>query len=329
MLSNVKKKGFMSKQKEQEITVEQIKLTRKKGDIFPLTYDVIFKSVFIRNQDILIKMLKDIFDIKDEERPVTVAGFETLSPHKDGKTYRSDMLVSFSDYSHVLMEMNNQKENNVIDRNAVNLTRILSQILEKGTEDMLLKNFRFRGLNFNNFENKSNKPVEYHAICDINTGITTSEIYIFCNIDLAKCKDLVYNEDVRKLPKVVRWSAIMTQTQISKISNILKEDMLTMEEKERLLNTIKEINEDDKILTDWIVESNAKLKLNSELSYAEEKGIEKGIKEGTRQGEEKKALEVVKNMLNKGLDYSIISEVTGKTMNEVKQIEKGLLVPNI
>ena len=315
----------MKKQDDKKITVEQIKKIRKKGEIFPLTYDVIFKSVFIRNKDILVKMLKDIFDIKEDNKPTAIAGFETLSPHKDGKTYRSDMLVTFSDYSHVLMEMNNQKEDNVIDRNAVNLTRILSQVLGKGTDDMLLKNFRFRGLNFNNFENKSNKPVEYNVICDINTGKMTSEIYTFCNIDLAKCKDLVYNEDVRKLPKAVRWGAIITQNKISKISNILKEDMLTMEEKERLLNTIKEINDDDKILTDWIVESNAKMKLNSQLNYAEEQGIEKGIEKG----KENKVLEVIKNMLKKGLDYSIISDITGKTTMEVKEIEKELLIPNL
>ena len=315
-----------------EITIDTIKEKRKKGEIFPLTYDVIFKSVFIRNPDILVKMLKDIFDIKEENKPITMAGFETVSPHKDGKTYRSDMLVTYSEYSHVLMEMNNQKESNVIDRNTVNLTRILSQILEKGTDDMILKDFRFRGLNFNNFENASGNAVSYNAICDTDTKEITSEIYTFCNIDIAKCSKLVYNEDVRNLSKAVRWGAILTQTEINKISNILEEDMLTMEEKERFLNTIKEINEDDKILTDWISESNAKLKFNSQMHYAKEEGIEQGIEKGIEQGIEKgkevNKLEIIKNMLKEGVDYNFITRITGKTTKEIKQIEQGL-IPNI
>ena len=34
-------------------------------------------------------------------------------------------------------------------------------------------------------------------------------------------------------------------------------------------------------------------------------------------------------MLKKGLDYSIISDITGKTTMEVKEIEKELLIPNL
>lgn len=39
---------------------------------------------------------------------------------------------------------------------------------------------------------------------------------------------------------------------------------------------------------------------------------------------EEKSLEVIINMLKKKLDYNTISEVTGKTIEEIKEIEKNI-----
>ena len=39
---------------------------------------------------------------------------------------------------------------------------------------------------------------------------------------------------------------------------------------------------------------------------------------------EEKSLEVIINMLKKKLDYNTISEVTGKTIEEIKEIEKDI-----
>lgn len=61
-----------------------------------------------------------------------------------------------------------------------------------------------------------------------------SFIYSFCNIDLEKCHDLVYEVDIRNLPKAVRWSAILIEAEIDNIVKILGDDMLSMEEKDRL-----------------------------------------------------------------------------------------------
>ena len=138
--------------------------------MIPLTSDVVFKAVFLRNENVLIKLIKDIFDILEIDKPFTIIGFETLSYKKDGKTYRGDILIKLSDYSYVLVEMNHQTDPDVIDRNMVNLTRIHSQMLERGEGDSELKKYRLRGINFNNFRNKTVNPVEKYAICNIDTG---------------------------------------------------------------------------------------------------------------------------------------------------------------
>ena len=104
-----------------------------------------------------------------------------------------------------------------------------------------------------------------------------------------------------------------------------------MEEKEHFLNTVREANDDRKILREWQLQD-AKLKIieenNAEKRRIHKEGIKQGKKEGIQEGLQKGAeeskKEVIINMLRKKLDYTIISEVTGKTIEEIKEIEKDI-----
>ena len=105
-----------------------------------------------------------------------------------------------------------------------------------------------------------------------------------------------------------------------------------MEEKESLLKTIEDVNDDETVMQEWILEENARLKYEGQMSYAREeglkegieKGIEQGIEKGIEQGNMSKELELIKNMLKKGLDYQTISEVTGKTISEIEEIARSI-----
>ena len=105
-----------------------------------------------------------------------------------------------------------------------------------------------------------------------------------------------------------------------------------MEEKERFMNTIEDVNNDDVILQEWIAEENERLKNEGQLSYAREEGIELGREEGIELGKEQgieigkeeSIIELIKNMLVKGTDYEYISEITGKTIDEIIEIENGI-----
>ena len=115
-----------------------------------------------------------------------------------------------------------------------------------------------------------------------------------------------------------------------------------MEEKEKFLNTIKEVNDDERVLEDWMWEEHYRLKEIDERNTAlqegreegfklgHEEGIEQGIKEGIKegieqgieQGIEDNKKEVIINMLKKEMDYNVISEITGKTIDEIKEIKE-------
>ncbi len=55
-----------------------------------------------------------------------------------------------------------------------------------------------------------------------------------------------------------------------------------------------------------------------------QEGIQKGRQEGMKKGELERARKVAKNMLIRGLDIKLISEVTGLSEKEVKEIKRKL-----
>ena len=224
--------------------------------------------------------------------------------------------------------MNNSNGIESIDRNLVQLVRIHGQVLKGGTDDMELRKYRLRGINFNNFRNETGKPIDTFTFCNIGTGKIVSFIYSFCNVDIEKCKDLVYDINVHYLPKAVRCGAIIKEKNIEKITDILGEDMLSMEEKEEFLNTIKEVNDDERILNDWVLEKLAETKVKDQINYATSEGIRQGIEQGIEQGREEgmedTKIELIKNMLLNKLNYEVISNISGKTIEEIKEIENSI-----
>ena len=89
-----------------------------------------------------------------------------------------------------------------------------------------------------------------------------------------------------------------------------------MEEKENLRKTYEDINDDTHILKSWIVEDNLRWKFEEQ----EYNGYQKGKLEGI----ESNKIEMIKNMLEENTDYSYISKISGKTVEEIKEIEKNM-----
>ena len=84
---------------------------------------------------------------------------------------------------------------------------------------------------------------------------------------------------------------------MNKISKILEDDLLTMEEKESLLKTIEDVNDDETVMQEWILEENARLKYEGQMSYAREEGLKEGIEKGIEQG--------IEQGIEKGIEYNV------------------------
>ena len=62
--------------------------------------------------------------------------------------------------------------------------------------------------------------------------------------------------------------------------------------------------------------------LKNSLDTAKEEGIIEGMKKGIEKGIEKEKIEIAKNMISKGIEISLISEITGLTEKEINELKQ-------
>jgi hypothetical protein len=86
--------------------------------IIILCWDVIFKSVFLKEKDILLKMIYDITNIKETSSyEEIIQGYELDTSKIDDKVNRCDLLVKIGDKYFINVELNYLHEKSVLYRN--------------------------------------------------------------------------------------------------------------------------------------------------------------------------------------------------------------------
>ena len=93
-----------------------------------------------------------------------------------------------------------------------------------------------------------------------------------------------------------------------------------MEEKEKLVTRINEVKNNKQIIQEWMVAENNRMREENVLRTAREDGLKEGIEQGIQ--EEK--IQSIRKMLQRGDTYEDISEITGKTIEEIKEIESSM-----
>ena len=185
----------------------------------------------------------------------------------------------------------------------------------------------------------------------IKSGRIATKIFKIYDFNIDNNEEILYNGDEKK-NRLIRWSKILRATSYEDLIYWIGDDLLTMEEKEEFLRCIKMANRNGDLYREWISKLNNEMKYEMTLENAkkeallmgekqgieegEEKGFKKGIKQGVKKGKiegiqeglqkgaEESKKEVIINMLKKKLDYDTISEVTGKTIEEIKEIESNI-----
>lgn len=169
-----------------------------------------------------------------------------------------------------------------------------------------MKNFR---ICLDSSEDERVKPIEYFTTYRRENGKITQELLTTCNINTKKCHKMIYEKpvkDIKDIPKSIRIGAMFDCTDPDEISYILGDDIFSNEEKERLLNRVREVNEK--------IENGRIDELEAELEEEMKKDKENGVALDTN--------EVVKEMLEEDIDYDTISAMTGKSIEEIREIGK-------
>ena len=101
-----------------------------------------------------------------------------------------------------------------------------------------------------------------------------------------------------------------------------------MEEKEKLVKRINEVKNNKQIIQEWMVAENNRMREENVLRTAREDGLKEGLKQGIekgiKQGIQEEKIQSIRKMLQRGDTYEDISEITGKTIEEIKEIESSM-----
>ena len=275
--------------------------------IIPLYYDRAFKLIFNKSKEVLTKLLSDVLDYEVKDDAEIIIGKEALGKHIKGKYFIHDIVIKVNDTNYVCLELNANKYAYNINRNLYYIFDLLLSLLSIGMKIEDLDEYKVILLNLNMFSNICNKLIEEIGLFSKESNIKVSDIIKIINFDIAKCRKIRYNNNKEK-DNLVIWGSIFSAKTVNELSYLLGDDILTMEEKNRFLDNVRMANQNEEIISLWRSETNERLKQES---------IERGYRE---EGKE----EIIKNMLSEKLDYEIISKVTGKTIEEIKEIESNM-----
>ena len=96
----------------------------------------------------------------------------------------------------------------------------------------------------------------------------------------------------------------------------------------RVLNQVKDMSKDKDILDAVKLEDNIEYRFDLVREDALERGISQGIlqgiSQGITQGAEEKTKDIIKEMLKNNATPEFISNVTGKSIDEIKEIENSI-----
>ena len=303
-------------------------------EIVPLYYDRAFKLIFNTSKGILIKFLREVLNIEINDNANILIGEEALGKYVDSKNFRHDMVIEIDNTNYICLELNANSYVYSINRNFIYLIDLLLSRLSKGLTIEELDKYKVRLLNLNMFSNICGEVIDEAALIYLKSRLEASKMFKIIDFDIAKCYEMMYN-DKKKKDNLIRWGSIFNAKTVSELSYLLGDDLLTMEEKREFLDNVRAANRDEELVAAWRSERNEKWKQQSYengLKKEREEGREEGLEEGRVQGRQsgltegrkETTINIIKNMLNKKYDYNSISDITGKTIKEIKEIESNI-----
>ena len=187
-------------------------------------------------------------------------------------------------------------------------------IPENGDDSKDLDNVIFYQLNLNT-ENKTEDYGE-HVIVPYDT--TIKEIYIDNYYTILKYLEFyhkLYYTKSRKLERGELWLAALMSKSFSELYDILSK-VLSSDKLKLMIEETKRMSLNDFNLHAWKKQEMDDLVIREGNRISREEGIEAGINY--------EKTETIKNMLKQKANYEFINQVTGKSIKEIKEIEKSI-----
>ena len=277
--------------------------------------DRAFKGVFLNpnNSDLLKALLEFILKIKIDK--LEVKKTELLSGNVNVKDKRVDAIVHTGNKK-IEIEINSQYEKYLNPRNMAYICNTYQSHTLVGKEynqqtDIVQVNLTW-GLGKNNDEMKIYKIMN-------EKGELYVKNFIIYEINMDYYDKIWYSKNEEEIKK--NQYMIMLDLDKKELKNMPKDKIV-----DKYITNVTIVN-DDPEFQKYMSEEEDKRKIqNSLLSEAKEEGISQGytsgINDGISKGENKKSIEIAKNMLNKNMSIEDISDITGLSIEEINKLTK-------
>ena len=122
-------------------------------------------------------------------------------------------------------------------------------------------------------------------------------------------RDICYNDYSNKL---ARWCMVLTSKTKEDLKKYLGDDLMEKEAKDKLEEKTNKMSDDEEVYALYSAYTKEELEKNTLILEAEQRGHEQGIKN--------RNIEIVKNMLKKGINIDDIIDITGLSKEEIEKL---------
>ena len=275
-----------------------------------------FISLFLENPDLLNFCIREICN----QKKVEVNCNDLLLSHNSipigslGEKFKQTDLIARNSNNIVNIEANNIIGKTTRMKNTSYIMKMYSESAKRG--ELYNTNKNFIQINFDNGNEENFGCLTKASILTIDgTAVLNNFNLLF--LDVAKCYKKFYNlikeGKESEIDNHIRIGAFFYSNDPDELDIILG-NMLDVELKKRVIGKVRDMytmNEDYTL-------TNEEVKQWGDFLYNgwKHEFIEKGIKET--------ALKMIKGMLKKEMSYQDISDISGDTIEEIKEIEKSM-----
>ena len=286
-----------------------------KKEFYTCKNDRAFKEVFLNpnNSDLLKALLEFILKIKIDK--LEIKKTELLSGNVNIKDKRVDAIVHTGNKK-IEIEINSQNKDYLHARSTAYICNIYQSNANVGDTynedtDIVQVNLTW-GLGRNNDEMKIYKIMN-------EKGELYVKNFIIYEINMDYYDKIWYSKNEEEIKK--NQYMIMLDLDKKELKNMPKDKIV-----DKYITNVTIVN-DDPEFQKYMSEEEDKRKIqNSLLSEAKEEGISQGytsgINDGISKGENKKSIEIAKNMLKKNMPIEDISDITGLSIEEINKLTK-------
>lgn len=277
--------------------------------------DFVFKRIFgnEKHPNILISFLNAVMKPKDLIKSVQIRNSDIEKEHIEDKYSRLDIKAVTNNGEHINIEIQVKNEYNMVKRSLYYWSKMFeNQIVEGDNYNKLAKTVCINILDFKYLKNE-----EFHnayRLKEIHTNEELTDTMELHFIEIPKLRKLDDTEEISDMLEA--WIAFIQ----SPDSEIVEKLEMSKEEIKEAKSELLKMSVDSKDRYMYEKRKESILEKVSLIESAEQKGIQKGLEEGIKEGENKKTIEIAKNLIINGLENELIKNATGLDIDTINKL---------